>query len=461
MARVVVVGGGACGLLTAMLLAEDGNKVIVLERDPHAPPPPQDAWDHWERRGVNQFRLPHGLLTRFRQEAAVVLPRVVERLVAEGAYESNMFGPDGPDAYWGATARRPFAEACFAHEAAATPGVEIRRGVGVAGLLTGDPVLPGVPHATGVVLDGGEEIAADLVVDAGGRRSALPRWLAALGATPPDELIDDSGFVYYGTHYRSPDGSQHATGPVMRHFGSVAVLSLAGDCGTWGVGLITSSEDRELRCLRDPEAWMRVMRALPDNEAILDGEPIHEISTMRSIEDRFRRYVVDGRPVITGIESVADAVAATNPTRGRGIAMGLIHAISLRDTIRKVGLDEPVELALAFDEITQQTIAPLFDACLWEDRHEMAQARAAMRAEPYDWSDPAWVAWSRFMRWVASGAAPRAMLERFIDVIMIHTTLHEVMADPEVQAAMATAGDLPLPEPVGPSRSELLAIAGG
>ena len=32
MARVVICGGGACGLLMAMLLDEDGHEVVVLER---------------------------------------------------------------------------------------------------------------------------------------------------------------------------------------------------------------------------------------------------------------------------------------------------------------------------------------------------------------------------------------------------------------------------------------------
>src|SRR5438034_4602733 len=42
-----------------MLLAGDGQQVIVLERDPAAPPAePIDAWNQWQRPGVNQFRLP-------------------------------------------------------------------------------------------------------------------------------------------------------------------------------------------------------------------------------------------------------------------------------------------------------------------------------------------------------------------------------------------------------------------
>ena len=58
MAAVVVTGGGLIGLSTAMLLAKDGHQVTVLERDPNPPPAtPAEAWELWERRGVNQFRI--------------------------------------------------------------------------------------------------------------------------------------------------------------------------------------------------------------------------------------------------------------------------------------------------------------------------------------------------------------------------------------------------------------------
>jgi glycine/D-amino acid oxidase-like deaminating enzyme len=74
--NVVVIGGGLVGLSTAMLLARDGHHVTVLERDPAPPPAPADAWRDWERRGVNQFRLPHAFLPRFRQLLDAELPDV-------------------------------------------------------------------------------------------------------------------------------------------------------------------------------------------------------------------------------------------------------------------------------------------------------------------------------------------------------------------------------------------------
>ena len=80
MADIVIVGAGVVGLGTALVLAKDGHQVTVLERDPQSPPElATDAWDAWERRGVNQFRLPHFFLARFRTVLDQELPEVAAR----------------------------------------------------------------------------------------------------------------------------------------------------------------------------------------------------------------------------------------------------------------------------------------------------------------------------------------------------------------------------------------------
>jgi 2-polyprenyl-6-methoxyphenol hydroxylase-like FAD-dependent oxidoreductase len=84
MARIIVVGGGITGLCAAMLLARDGHGVELLERDPALPPPPGLAWGGWERRGMNQFRMIHYLLPRFRALADVELPDVIAALEDAG-----------------------------------------------------------------------------------------------------------------------------------------------------------------------------------------------------------------------------------------------------------------------------------------------------------------------------------------------------------------------------------------
>jgi hypothetical protein len=48
------------------------------------------------------------------------------------------------------------------------------------------------------------ELAADLVIDASGRYSKAPEWLAAIAAAAPREKLEQSGVVYYTRFYRFP-----------------------------------------------------------------------------------------------------------------------------------------------------------------------------------------------------------------------------------------------------------------
>jgi 2-polyprenyl-6-methoxyphenol hydroxylase-like FAD-dependent oxidoreductase len=274
MANILVVGGGMGGLSTAMLLAGDGHDVTVLERDPAPPPPGGDAaWDTWERRGVNQFRMIHYFLPRFRQIAERELPDAVAALDADGVLRFNPIAQAPAEVTGGfreedrrfeaMTGRRPMVEAAFARTAEAMPNLTIRRGTSVDGLLTGDATAA-VPHVVGVVIDGGEELRADLVVDATGRRSALPKLLAAIGAAAPIEELEDSGFVYYGRHYRSSDGSTPPPfGPALQAYDSVSFLTLPADNGTWGMGIVASAADAEMRAVKDIDTWERVVRSYP------------------------------------------------------------------------------------------------------------------------------------------------------------------------------------------------------
>src|SRR4029077_13794995 len=86
MGKIVVLGGGVCGLAAAMLLARDGHEVSVLERDRSPVPDSVDeAWTSWERGGVVQFRQPHFLQARVSRTLDAELPDVRDALLAAGA----------------------------------------------------------------------------------------------------------------------------------------------------------------------------------------------------------------------------------------------------------------------------------------------------------------------------------------------------------------------------------------
>jgi 2-polyprenyl-6-methoxyphenol hydroxylase-like FAD-dependent oxidoreductase len=471
MAQIVIIGAGVVGLGTAMLLAGDGHQVTVLERDPISPPEPVEAWERWQRPGLNQFRLPHFFLAGFRSVVDAELPEVSGALRAAGALRLNVIGDapremtggwrDGDDCYELLTGRRPVVEAVIATQAAATRGVEVRRGTAVTGMVSGASALPGVPHVTGVRTKDGESIPADLVVDMSGRRSALPGWLSEIGARDPAEELEDSGFVYYGRHFRSVDGSvPPAIGPNVMDWGTITSLTLPADNGTWAIALVTSSKDTALRPLRETGRWEAVVRGLPLVAHWLDGTPIEDgVQVMAHLEDRYRGFVADGRPVATGVVAVADSWACSNPANGRGASIGMLHAVTLRDQLREVGLDDPAAFAEAFHTATARTVEPWYRATLATDRYRLAEIESGVRGGTYDPQD------SQYQLGKALGAAAGQdpdCLRAYLDIWLVLRTPGEVFARPGLRDKILQLGsgwrDV---EPLGPSREQLLALASG
>jgi 2-polyprenyl-6-methoxyphenol hydroxylase-like FAD-dependent oxidoreductase len=464
-ARIVFVGGGIVGTCAAMMLARDGHDVTVLERDPSPPPSPDAAWDEWDRRGVNQFKMLHYFLARFRQVADAELPGLTDAMVAAGALRMNPLAGipnevsggwrDGDERFDTVTARRPVGESVVAKLAEETSGVTIRRGVGVAGLTT-TAGPDGLVHVTGVRTEDGQEIAADLVVDAGGRRSSTPAWLREAGSPGPHEMIEDCGFVYYGRHFRSADGSvPPAFGGLLQPYGSISILTLPADNGTWGVGVITSSKDAALRGLLEVDCWEKVVRSFPMVAHWIDAEPITDVKLMAKIEDRQRTYVVDDAPVATGIVALADAWACTNPSLGRGISIGLEHAAALRSLLRDVPTDDPRALAMRWAELTTERVEPFFAETLAFDRHRLAEIEATIEGRQYETDDPGWLLGKALE---ASIMKDPDLLRGYIDIVSVLDCGANVMARPGMaERALALADPTPLP---GLDRGELLALVG-
>jgi flavin-dependent dehydrogenase len=339
--------------------------------------------------------------------------------------------------------------------------VTVRRGAAVAGLITGAEAKPGIPHIVGVRDEDGVELTADLVIDASGRRSALPRWLDAIGAQPAVEELEDSGFVYYGRHFRSADGSlPPIMAPLLSHYESISVLTLPADNGTWGVGFTAVAGDTEVRGLRSVERWNATLAAFPMVAHWADGEPLDdEVAMMAKIEDRRRGFVIDGVPVATGVVAVADAWACTNPSLGRGATLGVMHAVELRDLLRRQSLDDPIGLALDWAATTEASVEPWYRDTLHFDRHRLSEASAQARGETYDPGDPDWDTTQALQ--YAAGSDPE-VLRGLLSIMGLLARTAEVLARPGMADKIYSLGagwrDAPA---LGPDRAQLVKLING
>jgi 2-polyprenyl-6-methoxyphenol hydroxylase-like FAD-dependent oxidoreductase len=470
MSTILILGGGVVGLSTAMMLARQGHSVTVFEHDSEPlPGSPEEAWQVWERRGVAQFRQPHFLHPPVSRLLDSHLPDVKEALVRAGCITFDRLATmppsitdrrrrEGDERFLTITGRRATIE--YAVASVAEELMPIRRGVSVVGLLTGKSTATGIPHVIGVRTRDGEEIFADLIIDAMGRRSNLPNWLEAVGSRRPIEEAEDSGFTYYTRFFRSGSGAMAAyRTELLTYFHSFALLTLPGDASTWSVTVVISSNDQLLRKLRNPKRWVALVAACPLHAHWLDGEPITDVLSMAGTIDRYRRFVLDGVPVATGIISVGDSWACTNPSLGRGIAIGLMHALGTVEVVQQ-HLDDPFELALSHDSMTETRVTPWYRDTIEIDRKRIAAVNALIedRPEPEQTANPrAQVAKALSVAMMYDADIYRAAAE----MRSVLTLPREVMARSGlVDRIMEVAGAHEAVAPGGPSRQELLSRLG-
>ena len=384
-ADVVVIGGGFAGLTTALFLARRGHAVVLMERDdgPTGASGDDDVAS-WRRPGVPQAHQTHLLLGRARRVLLDEAPDVLDALLARGVHALPVrLGAGELAGEQFLLSRRLVAEGVLRRIVDAEAGITVLIGA-VVGLVTALSSAPtDVPQVTGVRLQQGSIVSAPLVVDCGGRRSAMVDWLADIGARTPVERSQDCGFFYATRYYRLRAGE---TAPVTKIPTSTAldyatVLAAGADKDTFSVTVTLSVDDPFRARIRVPALFTAFAERVPLSAAWLAvGDPITPITTMARIENRQRGFVDEQGPLVTGLVAVGDSALHTNPTMGRGISLALAQAQHLASVATDAAAD-PLGFAQRFHDWTEQHLVGWFDGQVAADAVALARLDAGLRGE--------------------------------------------------------------------------------
>ena len=360
------------GLFAANVLADHCEQVTVLERDEEWSPKPRvtghtvnaDSLPQADGRpGVPQSRHVHVLLLRGVRVLRRHFPGLEEELLALGAPSLNWLKDTAALAggSWlprfdsnliGFSVSRTLLENQVRERLRCRGNIQFRTGCRVVGLSSsytetdshGHRDREGGPNdalVTGTVCTVGDEtvtLHADLVVDASGRSSRLPRWLEELGYAAPQESTVNADVGYATRWYRIPEKWQADWKMVLlaTRFpdikGGAVVQPVEGD--RWVVTLVGYAGDHPptdeagfeefARRLIGPQVW----------DAISAAEPLTGIGGYRRTENHWRHYDRLKRWP-QGLIALGDSVCAFNPVYAQGMTASALSAEILDDFLKR------------------------------------------------------------------------------------------------------------------------------
>lgn len=389
---VLVAGAGIAGLGVALALGDGTRDITLIDRDP--PPPegsPEDAFEHWQRRGATQLRHSHVFLGRLTSLIRDHYPLLLAELLGEGArifgfedglspslrtkYKAQVDDEDLAILF----SRRTTLELVLRRYVAGLPHVRFITDAGVRGLLRhhdGDVLI-----ADGLIIERNgmhEDMRADIVVDASGRNTNFPDWLREAGAEITEEE-STAGILYYTRHYRLRDGKQEPERGNTAAAGDLGYIKFgvfAADNRHFSITLATPEIETDLRtAIIKPEVFDAICAAIPGCANWVDtarAEPVSDVFSMGNLKSVWRQYLKDGETQVLNFFAVGDAAVRTNPLYGRGCSAGVVHAHILRDALNNT--TDARERAKIVDRETRAAIRPYYDVMVKQDLQSIRRA---------------------------------------------------------------------------------------
>lgn len=468
--RVIVVGAGPAGLALALSLARLGRPVTVVERDPAQPiDDPRSAFESWSRPGVAHHRLPHSLLGRTRRALRENAPDVLQAMLDAGAWENDLgkrlvreAARLGDEDLVAVHCRRPFFECVLRRAAAAEPLVDIVSDAEVDGLVL-HRSGQSAQRVKGVRIRA-NSLDADVVVDAGGRRSPIRRLLDEAGVSVPNGQIEPCGVIYYCRYYRLLEGVDYpvwtgALGP-SGTTDTVRFSVFFGDNQTFAIVLGVPASVHGLRGLARDHAFTSAVSRFRTLAPFIESsvsEPITGVVAMGALQNTYHPPLNDGRPVVLGLHFIGDAYCHTNPLFAWGLCLGLDYGFTLARIINEYPTDVEAQ-AFALAEASQVEVDQCFRAVAEEDHDRTLTWDGAPPFGP--WLGRTFAGFVRQCALPTIGLDPtvaRAVLRR-AQLLDLPEAL--IKDDAVIHRIIALQAEVPVPPADAfPSRDELLELA--